>query len=94
MEIIVSDFDGTITLEDSLYKFFQTYAKDTWLDVERMWCQGVIGSKECLEREFELVENLDKELIDEYISTLEIDPYFIAFIKKKQKRFYDCFRRR
>ena len=46
-----------------------------------MWTEGKIGSAECLARQFELVDNLDEKLIDEYISTIEPDPYFREFIK-------------
>ena len=85
--IIVSDFDGTITAEDSLYKFFKDYAKDKWLEVENLWIEGKIGSMECLKREFELVEGLNKKLIDSYSSTIKLDPYFKNFIEKNHHNF-------
>jgi len=85
--IIVSDFDGTITKKDSLYDFFKTYANPCWLDVEDMWVKGEIGSMECLEREFELVENLSEKLIDEYTSTVELDSYFRDFINQNKNDF-------
>ena len=85
--IIVSDFDGTITKEDTLYKFFKLYAQNSWLDIEAMWTEGKIGSMECLKKQFELVDNLDKQLIDEYISKVIIDEYFKEFINKKNADF-------
>lgn len=85
--IIVSDFDGTITSEDTLYKFFKMYAKTSWLEVEKMWSEGKIGSMECLIRQFELVEGLNKELIENYISTIELDSYFKKFIQKNKYDF-------
>lgn len=79
--IVVSDFDGTITKKDSLYYFFDEYADKKWLEVEKLWKDGKISSKECLIKEFELVKNLDEKLIDKFISTIEIDDYFSEFIK-------------
>lgn len=83
--IIASDFDGTITLIDSLFNFFETYALKEWKDVEELWENKIIGSKECLEKEFALVPNLSEELIEEYTKTIKVDPYFedfFAFTKR------------
>ncbi len=86
-EIIVSDFDGTITVQDTLYTFFKTYAKDKWLDIENMWTEGKIGSMECLKKQFELVENMSEEFIDKYISSLQIDSSFKDFIRQNNRDF-------
>ena len=80
MQIIVSDFDGTITKKDSLYNFFDKYASKSWLDVEESWKEGKISSKECLIKEFELVEGLSEELIIDYIKDIELDEGFKDFI--------------
>ncbi len=85
--IIVSDFDGTITKKDSLYDFFETYADNSWLEVEDLWVKNKIGSMECLVREFELVRGLDEKLIDEYTSKIELDSYFKDFINKNNYDF-------
>ena len=81
-KIIVSDFDGTITAQDTLYSFFKTYAQSSWLDIEAMWAEGKIGSMECLKRQFELVENLSEDLIEKYISGIKLDRFFKDFINK------------
>lgn len=83
--IIVSDFDGTITTKDSLYYFFENYATEEWLEVERLWVNRTIGSKECLTREFNLVVNLSEELIEKYIKTIKLDEYFFEFIREIEK---------
>ena len=87
--IIVSDFDGTITKVDTLYDFLKRYAQSSWLEIERMWIEGKIGSKECLKKEFELVENLNQDLIDNYLDIVEIDPYFIEFNNYRIKKNLD-----
>ncbi len=88
-KIIISDFDGTITKKDTLYHFFKEYASDGWMTVEKLWKERKIGSKECLIREFELVENLSVELIEEFIATLELDGYFKDFIELTNKNDVD-----
>ena len=87
--IIVSDFDGTITKVDTLYDFLKRYAQSSWLEIERMWIEGKIGSKECLKKEFELVENLNQDLIDNYLDIVEIDPYFMEFNNYRIKKNLD-----
>lgn len=87
--IIVSDFDGTITSRDSLYFFFKEHAKSSWLEVEKLWVDEVIDSKECLKLQFELVEGLNEELIEEYTSKIELDPYFREFNNYRIKKDID-----
>ena len=87
--IIASDFDGTITLEDSLFKFFETHAHTSWQKVEELWEKKVINSKVCLEKEFELVPDLSEELIDKYIENVQVDPNFKSFYKKAAENNMD-----
>ena len=87
--IIASDFDGTITLCDSLFDFFKNFAKPEWIEVEKLWEDKIINSKECLEREFALVSDLSPELIQNYIKTIKIDPYFKEFYEKIIKKGID-----
>ena len=47
--VVFSDFDGTITKEDTLNKFLRVYADKKWLEIEDKWLNGEIGSKECIE---------------------------------------------
>lgn len=84
--IIVCDFDGTISEFDSLYYFFKDNANSNWLEIERMWREGKIGSKECLKRQFELVEGLNEELIENYLKNMKLDPYFKEFNSLRIKK--------
>lgn len=87
--LIISDFDGTITSKDCLYGFFKEFAQENWLEVEDLWVQGKIGSKECLIREFELVPSLSPELIKNYLKNVELDPYFREFNEFRIKNNID-----
>lgn len=87
--IIASDFDGTITVKDSLFNFFENYASSKWMDIEQLWEEKKINSKECLEKEFELVPNLSENLIEEYIKEVEVDPYFKDFYKYIENKGMD-----
>jgi len=78
---VVTDFDGTITVKDTLYNFFEDYAAEEWTKVEQYWTDGKISSKECLLQEFALVRNLSEKLVKSFLENVEIDKYF--------KDFYD-----
>ena len=76
---ILCDFDGTISKKDAIYYFFKTYCSEGWQNVEKLWVEKKIDSKECLKREFELVPNLSQKLIDDYLKTIDIDENFKDF---------------
>ncbi|MBR1776736.1 MtnX-like HAD-IB family phosphatase [bacterium] len=78
-QCIICDFDGTITEKDGLYSFIELYAQDGWEDIEQLWIDGKISSKECLTEEFKLVKNLSESLVNNFVETLNIDKYFKDF---------------
>jgi 2-hydroxy-3-keto-5-methylthiopentenyl-1-phosphate phosphatase len=88
---IFCDFDGTITAQDTIDKLLHLYANDEWMAVEKLWQEEKIGSKECLERQIECIEQITKKEIDSFIDDIKIDPYFVKFfqrIKKSNIPFY------
>lgn len=88
---ILSDFDGTITVEDGLYSFFVQYASSKWREIEYLWTNHKIGSKECLYREFACVPNLNEKLICDYTKSVKIDSSFNEFFNVIQKKGIDFF---
>lgn len=89
-KIIVSDFDGTITKKDTLYHFFIENAP--FEDVHRIgskWERQEISSQECLIKEFQLVKNLSEKLVNDFISTVEIDEGFLNFNEQRIKNNID-----
>lgn len=88
---VFSDFDGTITKEDTLNKFLRLYADKKWLDIEDDWVKGKIGSKECIERQMKLFPEMTQEILDNFIDDIEIDESFVPFynfLKQKNIDFY------
>ena len=85
-----SDFDGTITKEDTLNKFLRVYAKTDWLEVEEKWMNGDIGSKQCIEEQMQLFPLMEQKTIDEFIESIEIDetfPDFLEYLKSEDIDF-------
>lgn len=85
------DFDGTITKEDTLNKFLRVYADEYWLEVENMWLNGTIGSKECIERQMQLFSAVTEKMLDEFLETIEIDETFPDFLRYLYREEIDFF---
>ncbi|HEV2232478.1 MAG TPA: MtnX-like HAD-IB family phosphatase [Terriglobia bacterium] len=76
--IIFSDFDGTISQLDVTDLVLTQLAHPSWREVEQEWARGLIGSRECLERQMALVSASTKEL-NALVDTVPIDPHFAKF---------------
>ena len=75
---IFSDFDGTISQFDVTDLVLTQLAHPSWREVEQEWARGLIGSRECLERQMALVSASTKEL-NALVDTVPIDPHFAKF---------------
>jgi 2,3-diketo-5-methylthio-1-phosphopentane phosphatase len=76
--IVFTDFDGTITQLDVTDEILAQLAHPSWREVEQEWTRGMIGSRECLERQLALVDASAEEL-DALIDAVPIDPAFASF---------------
>ncbi len=78
--IVFCDFDGTITQLDVTDQILSQMAHPSWQEVEQEWVRGIIGSRECLERQIALVETSSEEF-NGLIDAVPIDPDFPAFYR-------------
>jgi len=77
---IYVDFDGTISLRDTTDMLLQHFAGPGWREIEALWENGEIGSRECMRRQIELLD-VSPEQLDAFLETVEIDPAFPAFVE-------------
>lgn len=74
--IVFFDFDNTITTCDVFDDMVMRFSKDEqWINLEKRWRAGKIGSKECLEGQLKGVR-ITKKALDEHLSGIKLDPYF------------------
>ena len=59
---IFVDFDGTISTKDVVDTVLEKFARKEWLEVEKDWQEGKIGSRECLSRQINFVVAKEEEL--------------------------------
>jgi len=77
--IVLCDFDGTITVKDVTDTLLTAFANPEWEEIEEMWQEGLISSKECMARQYALVKASEEELTS-FLEGMEIDPYFPQFL--------------
>jgi 2,3-diketo-5-methylthio-1-phosphopentane phosphatase len=84
---IFFDFDNTITTFDVIDDIVERFSiNEKWHKIEKDWKSGKIGSKECLERQFNEVR-IKKDAFIRYLSTIKIDEYFpkiLSFLKRRK----------
>ncbi|MGD0127766.1 MAG: MtnX-like HAD-IB family phosphatase [Terriglobia bacterium] len=83
--VVFTDFDGTITQRDVTDEILAQLAHPSWREVELEWTRGLIGSRECLERQIALVDTSAEEL-DALIDAVPIDPAFASFYRFTHQR--------
>ena len=83
--VIFCDFDGTVTQFDVTDQILAQLAHPSWREIEREWMLGLIGSRECLERQMALVSASAADL-HAVIDAVPIDAEFTAFCKFARKR--------
>jgi 2,3-diketo-5-methylthio-1-phosphopentane phosphatase len=72
---VLLDFDGTVTVKDTVDAILERFAAPAWTDVEDEWKRGNIGSRECLARQTAMIDAAPKE-IDALVDAIAIDPGF------------------
>lgn len=84
--IVFFDFDNTITTIDVIDDMLERFSEnDGWKELERKWQRGRIGSRECLKGQVEGMKVAGDKL-DEYLSTVKIDPYFKKLLRLLESR--------
>ncbi len=80
-DIVMSDFDGTITLKDTGWVVVDTLElKEAW-DWEYRWRDGEISSMECMNGQWSLVD-LTREEFAAMMDTVALDERFPEFVTR------------
>ena len=77
---VLADFDGSIAPDDPTDQLLSCFARPDWLEIEAAWQAGLLSSRECIERQTELLRATPKAF-DAMIEGVSIDPGFPAFLE-------------
>lgn len=83
--LIVCDFDGTISKIDVTDAILEKFAMPAWREIERQWQAGKIGSRQCMEKQIDLLK-VSSLALNGYLDALEIDSEFPSFVRKCQSQ--------
>jgi 2-hydroxy-3-keto-5-methylthiopentenyl-1-phosphate phosphatase len=76
---IISDFDGTISKQDTNDLLFRTFGNSHNEYIERLFIEGRIGTREGMLRHFRELRLSEEEYTDFILNNVEIDDGFKAF---------------
>jgi 2-hydroxy-3-keto-5-methylthiopentenyl-1-phosphate phosphatase len=82
------DFDGTVTKEDVIDKVLEEFADPTWMEIERSWVNGEIGSRDCLAMQTKLIRAKVGDLLD-FLESTHIDETFIDFVRYCRNKAFE-----
>src|SRR5436190_7661275 len=85
---VLVDFDGTVAPDDPTDRLLERFADPLWRVVERAWQSGQISSRECMQRQVELLR-VTPQALDEQIRGVRIDIGFAPFLKFCRRRGAD-----
>jgi len=83
---VFSDFDGTITLHDSLVHLLDRYAVDRWRAIEDEVESGSLGEEQGLRREIALLKLPFEEALATVLNEVPVDPDFARFVEYCESR--------
>ncbi len=79
--VIFFDFDNTIATCDVFDNMLLLFSRDDrWVELEKRWKSGRIGSKTCMEGQLRGM-GLSKKALDAYLPKIKLDPHFKALYK-------------
>jgi len=76
---IYCDFDGTVTLQDVTDALLEKLAAPAWREIEAEWEKGLIGSRDCMSRQVELIRGGWSGIFD-VLQEIDFDPSFKSFV--------------
>jgi len=74
------DFDGTVTKEDLIDRLLEKFADPKWMEIERSWVNGEIGSRDCLAMQTNLIRAKVRDLLD-FLESIHVDETFVDFAR-------------
>jgi 2,3-diketo-5-methylthio-1-phosphopentane phosphatase len=78
--LFVIDFDGTVSLLDSVDALLERHAPATWHVVEAEWAEGRITAQECMRRQIRMITADDAQL-QRFFASIRLDAGFLPFLE-------------
>ncbi|MBM4118961.1 HAD-IB family phosphatase [bacterium] len=83
---VFTDFDGTITAEDTLVHLLDHYVGPSWLEIERQVEAGTLTEEQGLQDEVALLRAPFAEAVERVLAEVPVDPGFAGFVRFCRER--------
>lgn len=77
--IVLCDFDGTITLEDTCEKILKQFVKRNWQQYDLALEKGTLSLHECMQVQFGMIK-AEKSTIVEFVRHMSLREGFVEFV--------------
>ena len=78
--LFVIDFDGTLSVGDTVDAMLERFADNRWEELETDWLDGKITAIECMKQQLDLVE-VDQVTLENFFRGIQLDASFLPFYK-------------
>jgi len=78
--LFIVDFDGTISVKDTIDAMLEKFADPSWEDVEQEWLDGKITAVECMSRQIGMVK-ADHVALENFFRGIQLDASFLPFYR-------------
>ena len=78
--LFVIDFDGTLSVRDTVDAMLEKFAPAEWEDVEQEWLDGHITAVQCMQKQLRMVK-ADNVTLESFFRGIQLDASFLPFYK-------------
>ncbi|MDR0781595.1 MAG: MtnX-like HAD-IB family phosphatase [Pseudomonadales bacterium] len=78
--LFVIDFDGTLSVGDTVDAMLERFAEPEWRAVEQQWLDGRITAIECMQTQLRMVKT-DHVTLENFFRGIQLDASFLPFYR-------------
>lgn len=78
--LFIVDFDGTISVKDTIDAMLEKFADPSWEELEQEWLDGKMTGMECMSKQISMVK-ADHVSIENFFRSIQLDASFLPFYK-------------
>lgn len=78
--LFVIDFDGTLSVRDTVDAMLERFAGPEWETVEQEWLDGHITAVQCMQKQLRMVE-ADHVTLENFFRGIQLDASFLPFYR-------------
>jgi 2,3-diketo-5-methylthio-1-phosphopentane phosphatase len=78
--LFVVDFDGTLSVHDTVDAMLENFADPSWEEIEQEWLDGHITAVQCMQKQLQMVK-ADHLTLENFFRSIQLDATFLPFYK-------------